>query len=252
MNITRQDYEDVISELIAMCEKKQFANLVALYVGGSVARGDYSPGRSDIDLYAVTESKDPDLEQFLAGAARQLGQEKLPELARFHPEPVGVSFTTVDEVKSGKSFLGSGFEYRNFIDTGQLLWGRDIKDLLPVPTREQEINAAANSLQHVRRSVEKFSEPPEQDTLVYMALSGTFRTLCILLCGRGRYVSAKQDAVNAFADEFGCSHPLAGQLRRLWEIWQIWAERPLTDSELTELRDVAPKTILQLCDIKVD
>jgi len=74
--------------------------------------------------------------------AGDLGQTMLKSVAAIHPSPVGISFTTLAEIKDGNSFLDSGCEYRNFINTGKLLYGEDIKSLLPVPTRKQEENSA--------------------------------------------------------------------------------------------------------------
>lgn len=173
--VTKQDYLQVVDIIQSFCQR-QHPNIIALYLGGSVARGDFVPGRSDIDLYVVTANKDAALEASFMALAEELGQTKLRSVAAIHPVPVGISFTTLDEIKDGNSFLGSGFEYRNFIKTGKLLYGEDVKPQLPVPTREQEQNAATSALQQFQELLAY--PPPEGDMGIAMTFSLIFRGIC--------------------------------------------------------------------------
>jgi len=50
----KQDYYVVVHEFISHLEERE-GDLVSVYLGGSVARDNYSPGRSDIDIYIVVE-----------------------------------------------------------------------------------------------------------------------------------------------------------------------------------------------------
>lgn len=239
---TKQDYLAVVDQIQRFC-KGQFPNLIALYLGGSVARGDFVPGRSDIDLYAVTAEKDGDLEERLTSFAGELGQAVLKSVAAVHPSPVGISFTTLKEIEDGSSFLGSGFEYWNFINTGQLLYGEDIKPKLPVPTREHEEREAKAVLQQLRGLLAV--SPPEGDMGAAMTFSLIFRGACTYLSGRGLYVSAKDECVAVFCQEFP-DHPQAKDLQRALQLWGKWSLGPLSGKEFSELIDLAKRIILAL------
>ncbi len=110
--IPRENYFRAIGELVKYCRRSKCRDeIVALYLGGSVARGDFVPGRSDIDIYAVARDDKGGVERILKGAARRIASESLRELFEIHREPLGITVTTIEEVRSGSSFLGTGFEY---------------------------------------------------------------------------------------------------------------------------------------------
>ena len=238
----KQDYFMVVDSIQSFCHE-QVPNLIALYLGGSVARGDFVPGRSDIDLYAVTAEKDAALEESIMAFARELGQSKLKSVAAIHPSPVGISFTTLGEIENGSSFLGSGFEYWNFINTGKLLYGEDIKPRLPVPTREQEEKEAAAALQQMRDLLAV--SPPEGDMGIAMTFSLIFRGACIFLSGRGQYVSAKDECVKVFCQEFP-DHSQAKDLQRALQFWEKWSHGSLTGEDFSELINLAKRNIFAL------
>jgi len=132
-------------------------DIIAVYVGGSVARGDFSPGRSDIDIYIITTGKKKEIREELKEEARKIAVRKLKDLIKLHQEPIGITLTTVHEIQAGNSFLGAGFEYHNFINTGKLLYGRDIKPLIPKPTREQEKALAKRALKEIYNPITRIS-----------------------------------------------------------------------------------------------
>ena len=50
-------YFDFIGNMInSISEIDREGNIVSIYLGGSVARGDYAVGISDIDIYIVVEN----------------------------------------------------------------------------------------------------------------------------------------------------------------------------------------------------
>jgi len=202
--VTERDYCEAIEELIKSCERSPHKDdIVAVYLGGSVARGDFSPGRSDIDIYVVVSQKKEEIGEELKEAAGKIASERLKELFEVHQEPIGITVTTVSEIQAGRSFLAAGFEYRNFMDTGRLLWGRAIKPLIPEPSREGEKASAKQALKEVCALLTARGLPvDEQNTarLTYELFAAIFRTACIMLCGEGRYVSGKGEAVSAFRE----------------------------------------------------
>ncbi|HOB34365.1 MAG TPA: nucleotidyltransferase domain-containing protein [Bacillota bacterium] len=239
---TRQDYFAVVDKIRSFC-RERCPNLLALYLGGSVARGDFVPGRIDIDLYAVTAEKDAELEDDIKAYAEELGRTMLKSVAAIHPSPVGVSFTTLKEIEDGCSFLGAGYEYWNFINTGKLLYGEDIRSRLPGPTREEVEKSATEALKQLKELLA--FPPPAGDKGIAMTFNLIFRGVCTYLSGRGRYVSAKEECVKAFCQEFP-DLPQAEDLQRALQLYKKWSHGPLTGEEFSELVGLARRIILAL------
>ena len=83
----------------------------------------------------------------------------LSNLRSIHEEVISVEVTTMEEVRCGKSFLGAGFEYQNFIRDGKLLWGRDIKGLIPKPSRDYVVESARRALTSICEQISKLERP---------------------------------------------------------------------------------------------
>lgn len=224
--------------------------IVALYLAGSAARGDFVPGRSDIDIYVVVREDKEGIEEALKKAARRIASERLAGLFEIHREPLGISVATLTEAKTGKSFLGAGFEHQNFMRTGRLLFGREIRNLIPVSTREEERAAAELAVREICRLFrEEFGELPTPTTkgLIYGLFSSVFRTACILCCGRGWYVSGKEEAVSAFRELFPDKRDLHDILSRCLELWQEWACRDLAEDEIKTLAGLCRSFLTEIC-----
>ncbi|RLF01617.1 MAG: hypothetical protein DRK00_11105 [Thermoprotei archaeon] len=120
--VSREDYEQAVRELVEAVVK-EFGDVVSIYVAGSFARGDYMPGRSDVDIYVVL-SRDGGAFEGIRRRAREIEEKYLSEVRDYHPEPLGVSMTTLEEIRSGRSWLGIGWEYRIFQRGEAALWLR--------------------------------------------------------------------------------------------------------------------------------
>jgi predicted nucleotidyltransferase len=119
---TKKDYLDAVNEFVKLIDRKYGEMVEAVYVGGSVARGDFVPGRSDIDFYVVSKaSNKEELQKKLNEEAKKLEAKYFKDLRYLHDEVIGATVTTLEELCKGCSFLGTGFEYQNFIKTGKLL-----------------------------------------------------------------------------------------------------------------------------------
>lgn len=81
--------------------------------------------------------------------AKRIEMKYLSNLRSIHDEVISVEVTTIEEVKSGRSFLGASFEYQNFIKDGKLLWGRDVKGLIPKPSRDAIMESARRALMNI-------------------------------------------------------------------------------------------------------
>lgn len=68
-----------------------------------------------------------------------------------------------------------------------------------------------------------------------LAFSLIFRSASIALCGRGVYVSGKEEVVSAFRRIYPHEDELNDLLRWALEMWRGWAESPLRDYEVEKL-----------------
>jgi len=229
---TKNDYLRAVSELVNDITAKYAAKIKAIYVGGSVARDDFVPGRSDIDVYVVLRNGDKDeFQKSFKAEARRIEAKYFKDLKLVYGEVIGVAVTTLEEILNGKSFLGAGFEYRNFVDSGKLLFGEDVKRLIPKPTLYEERETARNALNQIYELVQKYEKMSvelvseiERERLTRQAFSLIFRTASIWLCGNGVYVSGKRGVAEAFRDK--CSEErelceIISEALRLWEKWTV-------------------------------
>lgn len=226
---SEQTYYDVLDEVAAVSERDFAEEVTAVYVSGSVARGDFTPGRSDIDLYVVLDDRNARIEEQYRNALGELEDEYLAELQQVDPDALSVAFTSTQEIDAGESFLGSGFAYHTFIDNGELLYGTDVKAQLPEPTRADEIEAAEQALEAVEPVATRL-----QDRVTREAFSTIFRTLCIFLGGHGVYVGAKDRAVEqsrALLED----HQVVSEIEQVYSLYESWEERSLTEDEFCSL-----------------
>lgn len=229
--IEKKVYYDVLEEIENLGREDKFSEKVeSIYLGGSVARGDFTPGRSDIDIYVVLKERDEGLEEQFEEKLEDIEREHLSELKKVDPNPLGATFTSLEEIKQGQSFLGQGFEYRNFIRTGELLSGKDIKDKIPEPTREEEVKSAAEFLN-------KFEERYQaiEKKFTRKLFSSIFRVLSVLLNGSGIYVSSKEGIIKKCHDHFGHRSKLNSLLKDTLSLWKKWGSRELDKEEFCSL-----------------
>jgi len=251
--VSKEDYREAIEELVEFCGKSRHKeNIVAVYLGGSVARGDFSPGRSDIDIYVVVSGRKKEIEEELREAARRISAGKLGPLFEVHQDPIGIAVTTLSEIRAGRSFLAAGFEYHNFIKTGKLLWGHEIKPLIPKPSREEERAMAKRALKQVCALLSKCRPPVDEqnrERITYGLFSTIFRTACIALCGQGRYVSGKGEVVSAFCEVYPQEHKLHEILSQSFILWKEWEKRALNEEEMQQLRKFSLEFIPRICEL---
>lgn len=250
MQYTHRDYDAAVAELIRAVADKYRDRIKAVYAGGSYGRGDFVPGRSDVDLYfvGVEDYDKEELERLLKNVALEIEEKSLKELQPVLDEVLSVTVTTLQEITEGKSFLGSGFNYSNFIHDGRLLWGEDVKELIPKPTSDQQKENAKRTLEQLCGSIatlepaldELMKSDPEQlpihtkELLTRRAFHSIFRTAAIFLACRGLYVSKKEDITSAFGqslEDKGLFEILASTLL----LWNIWGKRELSDKETEKL-----------------
>lgn len=230
--IGREDYEKSADEFASIIGRELADKVVAVYAAGSFARGDYKPGRSDIDLYIVVKEEDEDLKRKLREIARGIEDKNLKEVKNYHPEPLSLAITTLDEVRSGKSWLGLGWEYHVFMREGKLLYGVDVKEFIRRPAREDEVLLAREFLGSLKRGHE-----------TYRLFSTVFRATSIFLSLNGVYAAAKEEVVKEFKTAYPGEKDSIRALERTYELWSLWVERELADEEVVEVFNAALKML---------
>lgn len=224
-----QTYHEVLDEVAELSAREFPDSITAVYVGGSVARGDFTPGRSDVDLYVVLAERDSGVEERYRARLDDLEERLFDELRKIDPDALSVAFTSEPEVERGESFLGQGFEYHEFVENGELLYGSDVSDDIPEPTRAEEREAARQALAAVETEYGYV-----QDRFTKELFSTIFRTLCIFLSGSGTYVGSKERAV-ALSRRHVDDERILDEIERAYSLYQAWEERSLTEDEFCTL-----------------
>ncbi|MFQ6068149.1 MAG: nucleotidyltransferase domain-containing protein [Candidatus Bathyarchaeia archaeon] len=255
----QEDYYNAVSELVDVVTKRYGNKVKAIYAGGSFARGDFVPGRSDIDLYVVGENKEEEMQEELREKALEIEKKYFEDLRSVFDEVLGISVTTLTEIKGGRSFLGAGFEYSNFIQTGKLLWGEDIKSLIPQPSLEKQKETAKNCLQEIYKMVSNqernfkwikwipFKLVPRKykERWARQAFCLSFRTTALFLGSKGVYVSKKEDIASAFK-QYRREKGLCSMLFFALSLWEKWKEEPLSDEEIKLLLENSLRFVKEL------
>ncbi len=246
---TRKDYYDSVSELIALVTEKHGSEITAIYAGGSFAREDFVPGRSDIDVYVVMKDDSEELRRFLERKAAEIERKYFNNLRSILGEVLSIAITTLKEVQSGRSFLGAGFEYSNFMDTGRLLWGTDIKPLIQTPLPQKQKESAKEYLGKVYDMVSKTEKNSKwlrwipfrilpkssKERWTREAFNLTFRTIALFLGSNSVYVSRKEDIASAFQKMCANEKDLCTIISFASSMWEKWKTNSLSDKETKQL-----------------
>lgn len=68
--LSKIEYLEAIEEIVS-CYAGYQDDIIAVYLAGSVARGDFSPGRSDIDIYIIVSGKMDEIDEKLKENAKK-------------------------------------------------------------------------------------------------------------------------------------------------------------------------------------
>jgi len=224
--VSKEDYDRAVDEFIGSIGSRFGEKVVSVYAAGSYARGDFVPGRSDIDVYVVTKVGDSDVEKELRSLADPIVEKYLRDVKLIQPDVLSLAVTSLEDVRAGKSWLGIGWEYYAFKRESKLLYGEDIRPLIPEPN-PKAINASARDF--LKNNV--FSP----SRFIYYIFSAIFRMLAIFLSMSGEYVAAKLDALREFTRLYPDEKETVSALQRAYELWDVWRERDLDDQEMSEL-----------------
>lgn len=256
---SQKDYYDAVGEVVNVTIEKYGDEVKAVYAGGSFARGDFVPGRSDIDLYVVVGREKEEIQKDLQGQALGVERKYFEGLRYMFDEVLSITVTTLEKVKEGRSFLGAGFEYSNFIKEGKLLWGEDVRALIPKPPPEKQMEAAKNYLKNVYEMISikersfkwfrwiPFKIVPKKNKQRWTrgAFHLSFRTAALFLGSNGVYVSKKQDIVSAFR-RFTKEEELGDLIFFILSLWEKWKSGPLSNKETKQLLENSLKFVKKL------
>lgn len=240
--LTKLDYKNAIEEMVSYIKDAEFKHsIIAVYIGGSVSRGDFVPGRSDIDLYVVMSMIDKDVESNLIHKASQVANNLLTGLHRTCGECISVTFTTIKDIKEGRSWIGYGSAYFDFINSSKILYGMDIKSQIITPTVEEIKNTSSQAMDMLLSYIQSNNKPNlNEDNLNYIlrgVFGGVFSAIHFLLSYNGIYVRGKREMKDIFVDTFKADVNEGKLVDLLYNEWCTYGARDLSVEEGYELID---------------
>ena len=136
----------------------------SIYLYGSVTAEDYRPGWSDVDLLVLTQEPITDAQANALVHLRQTLAARDPHTPHYRLFEGGMldlgSFltgsethvvywgTTGERIKTNHDF--SAFDRISLLQTGQLLWGRDVRRHIEMPEYEEVVAAIAAHTRTIR------------------------------------------------------------------------------------------------------
>lgn len=113
------------------CRKTYAAHLICMILTGSLSRGSYQPGLSDVDLITVLKDNAAD---YVKAAISDL-YNRIDQKYGIQFEPIILKYQ--DFFPPWDDDLCIQPELLRLKSSGKILWGKDIIGLLPTPTRKQ-------------------------------------------------------------------------------------------------------------------
>lgn len=224
--VSKGDYDKAVDEFVNSIRDRLGEKIVSIYAAGSYTRGDFIPGRSDIDIYVVTKVNEPNIEKELQLYVNDVVKKYLQDVKTVQTDVISIASTSLEDMKTGKSWLGIRWEYYVFTRESRLLYGEDIRPLIPRPSLQAIYASAQDVLKSMVFSRRKF---------VYYVFSMIFRMLAIFLSMREVYVAAKLDVLREFSRLYPDEKGAVSAVQRAYELWNVWRGRDLDDREISEL-----------------
>ena len=241
MDIYRSFIND-LTELLPAINESNNESIISVYLGGSVSRGDYIVGISDIDLYMVMKNQNESNE--INNAIQNLAKKELPELLSWCPDGVTVAFTSYQDIKSGASWLGNGSEYLNFQEAGKLLYGKDIKHEIIAPNDNEIIVSSNQAIRQIKQIVQQeVSSVPGNKYFVRGVFSAAFSAIHFYLCTNRQYLRGKEQTVHVYSE---LNPAGAGIAKELLSLWRVFSQRELSNAEIARLIDYTKELVNSL------
>ena len=245
-----EKYHHVLDLLIERMIMKFKDDIVSIIVVGSWARGDFVPGQSDIDLNIVINTgNSSEYEVKARMLANSTQREHLSEFSNLKEEVIGTSVTSLDEIKSGKSQLGSGFVYYDFLNSSKVLFGEDIRNQILPPTKEEAFTSAKNCIQGILNKYDFIEELLEADIetakkhfsnreMADLAFAMFFRGSSIFLATKEIYISNKKEILEEITKG---PYPdwMKQRLEMTYNYWINWNKENLSEEEAFDFLKMA-------------
>lgn len=219
-------------------------NIISVYLGGSVSRGDYIVGSSDIDIYVVCDIEDNKLNFPFEKFVQNIASEILSEIKNWYPDVVSIAFTGYKDVKNGTSFLGKGADYYLFKDSAKLIYGTEIRDEIIKTDHEQNKKIAQEVLKQLKEIVNQ-NIPEELITRYFIrGVFGTvFSAVHCALVFNGVYLRGKEELVKELYkyDEIN-----GEKLQSIYNYWLSFAEFDFTENDKINLLSLVKEIVLSL------
>lgn len=214
---SKKIYQEVISKFVTRCTGVE--GIISIMLTGSVARGDFKPGWSDIDMIVVVKDECKESIKKIGSIANEVSKNiKLP-LRSGRP----MLDLWADTLSGALSWLGKGFEYYNFIKIAKVLYGIDLRRKIKRPSQNQLRELAIKELKKqvslINGSSKESKESLEQRILNIFDF--LFPILRIALAFKGVYVSSKRDITREALRAFK-SIPKIKTVRQAYDLWINW------------------------------
>ena len=228
-------YLDFVNEIVhSISDIDRGQNIVSVYLGGSVARGDYVVGASDIDIYIVVKSIENTNE--IDSGIQCIAKCRLhEELLSWCPDGVSVTFTTYNDIKTGRSWLGSVSDYYSFQETGKLLYGKEIRQEIVKPTESEIILLSKHAIDQLKQIVRQDKSPINKNKYFVRNIFGAaFSAMFFYLCCNQIYIRGKEKIVLDFQKLIP---DYAEDAKEIFCIWNHFCQRKLNEEEIEILVD---------------
>ncbi len=245
-----EKYHQAIDSVIEQLKINFKDDIISIIVVGSWARGDFIPGQSDIDLNIVINAGDSsECEVKARTLADSIQKKYLSEFPNLKEEIIGICVTTMDEIKSGKSHLGSGFVYYDFLNSSKILFGEDIRNQILSPSKEEAFTSAKNCIQGILNKYNFIEELLEADVesakkyfsgreMADLAFAMFFRGSSVFLATKEVYISSKKLILEEITKE---PYPdwMKQRLEIAYNYWINWKEKSLSEEEVFDFLKMA-------------
>ena len=121
----------IVDQFVSECERTYSQHLVSIILAGSLARGSYQPGLSDIDVITVLRNESPD--NVRIGISDIYNRLSVGNNIQFDP----MIFEHQDFLPPWNDDLCIQPELLRMKASGKVLYGEEIIDDLPTPTKRQ-------------------------------------------------------------------------------------------------------------------
>lgn len=219
-------------------------NIVSVYIGGSVSRGDYIVGASDIDMYVVCNIEDDNFKASFENYVQNISNEFLLEIKSWYPDVVSIAFTTYKDVKTGVSFLGKGADYYSFNDSGKLIYGSEIRNEIIKTDDEQNKKISKEVLKQLKEIISQ-DIPEELITRYFIrgAFGAVFSAVNSALILNGVYVRGKEKLVKELLKYDKVN---GEKLQRIYDYWTRFPAYDFIESDNKAFLNLVKEVVLSL------